>query len=132
MVLNIPVIEVDAKKVRSFIPITLSKDTIDEKIDLFYKDKNTLENPIPGSIIVDISKITLINNEITYYGIIIMTINIKKILNDYNKRIEDEFYLHLIDNDGKNADECIISDRKLPYLFKYSNKDLKIFKDKFD
>ena len=124
---QLPIIEVDARNARITIPITMSEELVDEKISLFYKDKNTIKSPIPGSTIVDISKISIEKDGDIHYGMKIIVINIQNIMIKHNKTPKDEFYLKLKNKDGGNDDKCIITNTKVPYFFKYSNSCLNVY-----
>ena len=90
-------------------------------IEVFYKDPHTIESPVPGSVLVDITPIDISKEGYKQKAIKFVFINILKIIMDYNKNREDTFDIKLVDEDGQNADKCPQTELHIPYMFHYSN-----------
>ena len=115
-----------AKEYRLSTTANISHTTSDEKInsmiEAFYKDPHTIESPVPGSVLVDISHIEKFDTEdYKHKAIKFVFINILEIIMDYNKNREDTFDIKLVDEDGLNADKCPQTVLHIPYMFHYSN-----------
>lgn len=111
------VLKVNYKKVITIIPINCN--TKQEMEDLFLSPKK-LNNYINNSLVIDVSKLYINNN----YGIKITVLHIDYILSKYNKKYNDKFIIHLVDDNGNNANKCIITNKQIPYIYNYNNNSI--------
>ena len=119
---NYPIYELKAYNYRTNIPISMSEEVIEEKINLFHKNPLSLESPISGSKIIDIRKISTLYEGKRVYGIIIDSINIQNIIKDLSLKETDKFIIKLKNKEGKNDTKCILSNLDVPYKFYYNGK----------
>lgn len=105
------------------VPISV----IDETINKFYTDASTVKSPIPNTAIVDISKFEEEDNGDIVNGLKFILIKMGDFIIDFEKNVDDTFYIKLINETGEAADKCIRTGVKVPYLFRYCNKRLNVY-----
>ena len=99
--------------------ITITPITCDSEYEMIYYLKNPKEikNYINDFKILNISQLILDNN----FGINITSLNINYILSKFKKARSDSFFIQLVNEIGENANTCLITNKKIPYLYFYYN-----------
>ena len=110
----------NAHDYRTTYPFTMEKESRDKSLYKFRSEFPNVTSPIPGGAIVDISKIDIVKHGKTFYGIKFVIVDIQKIMVKYNKKIDESFYIKLLNKEGDPADKCIVTEEKLPFIFYYN------------
>ena len=106
--------KINYRKVIAITPVTCESEY---EMNYFLKNPCEIKNYIHEFKIINVSPLIMDNN----FGLKITSLNINYILSKFKKSISDSFFIHLVTNIGENANKCIITNKKIPYLYFYYN-----------
>ena len=114
-------IEINQSEYITKIIITMSQKEVFQKIKSYKNNPDEIKSLTLDNEIICVSTLEMNDSQDNkHYGIVIFTININKILESFNILKKGEFFIKLKDN------KCHFTNKTIPYLYHYSNRQLKI------
>jgi len=110
--------KVNYRKVITITPITCDSEY---EMNYYLRHPEEIKNYIHDFKILNVSPLILDNN----FGLKVTSLNINYILSKFNKARSDSFFIHLVNDIGENANKCLITNKKIPYLYFYYNNLIK-------
>jgi len=118
-IMSVPNITCKSSQYRVICPLTLEKQDRDSKMEEFINEKNHVNSPVKGLMVVDMQPIDYEKDGKVYYGINYVLVNFIKIMRDFKKTVSYSFFIKFVDNKGDKVD-CCITKQYIPYHYYFN------------